>query len=107
MKRTEFTKLITQLLSEMIAAGSNPIIDYVKRSPEEQKKLFDSGESKCDGISKLSQHQLGKAMDVYFVKSDDTVDYDNQKLYDKWHTRWEAIGGNKRISWDNPHFEVF
>lgn len=35
------------------------------RSAEEQHKLFLDGKSNCDGYTKLSKHQLFKALDFY------------------------------------------
>ena len=35
-----------------------------KRSQSEQYQLFLDGESKCDGVSKLSKHQSGDAVDI-------------------------------------------
>lgn len=68
MTRVEFTKRIALLLNEMVEAGELPIIDFVKRSEQEQKRLFDANLSKCDGRIVVSQHQVGKAMDIYFVE---------------------------------------
>jgi hypothetical protein len=34
------------------------------RTKEEQNKLFKEGKSKCDGINKISKHQIGKAIDI-------------------------------------------
>lgn len=35
------------------------------RAAEDQKKLYDLGLSKCDGYSKKSKHQSGRALDFY------------------------------------------
>ena len=37
--------------------------DGGKRSAEDQMRIYKSGNSKCDGVSKKSKHQLGKAID--------------------------------------------
>lgn len=108
MNRIEFSKRITQLLNEMLQAGENFIIDYVYRSAEEQKRLFEQGKSKCDGYRIKSAHQEGRAMDIYFltITDDGYVIDQNGKKYEKWHKIWEEkYGGKPMISWDKGHFE--
>ena len=94
MNRFEFTKKITRLLSEMVQASESPMIDFVKRSDEEQKRLFDEGLSKCDGVKKISLHQSGKAMDILGLKN-----------IKRWHDRWMELDGKPMIVWDQNHFE--
>jgi hypothetical protein len=115
MTRREFTIAITTLLKEMIDAGDQPIIDFVKRTDHEQAYLFAQGLSKCDGIDKISKHQVAKAMDIYLCHNDDkgniVVDFDwNKEKSDKWHKRWIELGGRGLIVFldgteDNGHFE--
>jgi hypothetical protein len=90
-----------------------PIIDYVKRSEAEQRHLFTEGKSKCDGISSISQHQRGKAIDIYFPDLDDIdKDMDKDELlppnkgWEYWHKYWEEKGGKPIIEWDKGHFEA-
>jgi hypothetical protein len=96
----------------MVFDGNSPVIDYALRSSEEQQRLFKQGLSKCDGVTKLSNHQRGLAADIYFVvtKPDGTIftDYDFKETFDlamKYHDIWVEMGGNKVISWDLPHFD--
>ncbi len=103
MTRIEFTINIVQLLHEMILLGEHPIIDYCKRSDEEQMHLFQEGKSKCDGIKNRSKHQLGCAMDIYFIEEGKIVP--PNMGFDHWHDRWEGWGGEKMIEWDKGHFE--
>lgn len=103
MTRVEFTRLICNLIEEMIYEGENPIIDYVLRSTEEQKRLFDKGLSKCDGVEKRSAHQSAKAMDIYFIEDGEMVD--PKMGWEFWHKAWEKRGGKPMISWDRGHFE--
>lgn len=103
MTRTDFTINIVGLLHEMIFLGEKPIIDYVKRSDEEQARLFKKKLSKCDGYNILSKHQLGQAMDIYFVVDGKLTD---PKLgWEHWHEVWEHHGGKPMIEWDKGHFE--
>lgn len=83
------------------------------RSAEDQNKLYLMGKSQRDGIIRLSQHQLGKALDVYaFV--------DGRASWDKEHLTAVALAMlkaaqfyNVRLLWggfwtgsfvDMPHF---
>jgi len=104
MTRVEFSKKIVRLLSEMDKFGEDFVIDFVKRSEQEQKRLFDAGLSKCDGVIVVSQHQLGKAMDIYFVEDGELVP--PKKGFEFWHDRWVEQGGTPEISWDRNHFEA-
>lgn len=104
MTRVEFTQNIVLLIQEMIEEGEAPIIDFVKRSEQEQKRLYDAGLSKSDGKILVSQHQLGKAMDIYFVKDGQLVA--PLKGWNYWHDRWADLGGEKMIEWDKVHFEA-
>ena len=107
MKRTEFTKLVVALLTRMIQDGYHPIIDYVKRSTEEQGNLYDRGVSKCDGIKKISKHQRGKAVDIYLVDDKGKlIDWETiPEVATIYHSIWASWGGRKIISWDKGHFE--
>lgn len=88
----------------MAGDGEHPILDFVKRSTEEQKRLFDLGLSKCDGTIIISAHQFGKAADICFVK--DGKLSDPVKGFDYWHQIWESkYGGKSMIDWDKNHFE--
>ena len=113
MNRVEFTKKICLLIEDMEAAGEFPILDYTKRSDAEQKRLFDLGLSRCDGVTKISKHQLGLAADIYFQ---DEYDRDKDGITKEliepaygwkfWHMKWEKYhGGKPMIEWDKGHFE--
>ena len=103
MTRVEFTVNIVQLLHQMILLGEHPVGDFWKRSKEEQKRLFDAGLSKCDGEHNISAHQVGRALDIYFIEDNKVVDPKSGWVY--WHDLWEAWGGVPVISWDQGHFE--
>jgi hypothetical protein len=103
MTRIEFTISIVQLLHEMILLGEHPIIDYCKRSDGEQMHLFQEGKSKCDGVKILSKHQIGRAMDIYFVQ-DGKLGEPNMG-FDHWHKRWREMDGAEMIIWDKGHWE--
>jgi hypothetical protein len=112
MNRVEFTHQIVNLLAAMMLDKEYPIIDYVKRSKEEQKRLFDLGLSKADGVNGISGHQIGKAVDIYFPDLDDVdKDMDKNELlppkmgWEYWHKYWEEKGGKPMIDWDKGHFE--
>ncbi|RLI53578.1 MAG: hypothetical protein DRP09_15355 [Candidatus Thorarchaeota archaeon] len=105
MNRVEFTEKAVILLLLMILAGERPIIDYVKRSTEEQKRLYKKGLSKCDGVKKKSKHQYGKAIDIYLINEKGRIIWNKEK-YRFWHSVWKHIlGGKEMIEWDIAHFE--
>ncbi len=103
VNRIDFTRQLNNLIAGMILEGEHPILDYVKRSPEEQKRLFDAGLSKCDGVNNISQHQIGVAADIYFVEDGKLVE--PKKGFDYWHRNWEEKGGRPMIEWDKGHWE--
>jgi len=104
-RRVEFTEALGSLLQYMINEGDTPIVDFVKRSNEEQKRLFDAGLSKCDGVVKISKHQTGEAVDVYLLVGGKLHDWNADDRWDKYHTFWEESGGRPVLEWDKGHFE--
>ena len=103
MKRLEFTEKICSLILNMIDEGESPVIDYVKRSDEEQMHLYQEKKSKCDGVTNISQHQRGCAADLYFIGKGKLVP--PKKGHEYWHQEWEKVGGQPMISWDKGHYE--
>lgn len=104
MDRPTFTIKIANLILWVVDQGWFPILDYALRSTEEQARLFKEGKSKCDGVNTLSNHQRGKAVDLYIHDGDN--DIRKEEIYQKAHAKWEELGGKKMISWDLAHFEV-
>ncbi len=86
--------------------GLQPFIDFCKRSDEEQKRLYLQGLSKCDGIIKISQHQRGRAVDIYLLDDNGKLVEWTEELAETWHKNWENMGGNPIIPWDLNHFDV-
>lgn len=105
MKRTEFTKALSKLLAAMFLEGELPIVDYVKRSAEEQNRLYREGKSKLDGYKAISKHQIGLAADIYFLTEDGKSLTDPKKGWEYWHDYWIKLGGKPMIAWDKTHFE--
>lgn len=112
MNRVEFTKAKCKLIAAMFLENETPIEDYLKRSPEEQFRLFLAKLSKCDGIHNISAHQVGKAIDILFPDiADQDHDGDTKELlppkkgFEFWHEYWEKLGGKPMIEWDKGHFE--
>lgn len=106
MNRIDFTRKIAMLLVEMDRQGESPLLDYCKRSDEEQLRLYNAGKSKCDGHTVLSQHQIGKAADIYFTRDGKLVD--PIKGFEYWHNVWDGWCGedaSPMIEWDKGHFE--
>ena len=88
------------------------------RTPEDQKKLFDKGLSKADGIIKKSYHQTGKAVDVFaFVNGKASWDEQHLALIAGvvlscakevgLNITWGGTFGSKEFKgWDRPHFQI-
>lgn len=111
MNRVEFTRIKAELITEMVHEGEQPLEDYLKRSDTEQHRLFEAGLSKCDGYKNISRHQVGKAIDIYFMdQNGDVFDADGKAIrpkigWERWHKRWEEKGGRPMLDWDKAHFE--
>ncbi len=114
MNRIEFTQNIVALLHQMILLGETPIMDFCKRSDAEQARLYRIGRDRegkkvgdtvtnCDGVSTISAHQRGRALDILFLDGDKIVD--PKAGWDHWHQIWEQWGGAKMLEWDRSHFE--
>jgi hypothetical protein len=109
--RAEFTLKISQLVLQMAKDGHIPVYDYLMRHRIEQMFFFELGRSKCDGIVKLSDHQLGCACDIYFVINGQICfDYDKsplaKELAKKYHDEWVKMGGQPMIEWDKGHYAM-
>lgn len=112
-KRTSFTEAHALLVLHMISNKDIPISDFLKRSDEEQRRLFNKGLSKCDGKVKISKHQLGQAIDMYLLDSlGRLIDWkDIPKKAEYYHQYWETLGGAPVLldgdgkPWDLGHFE--
>lgn len=98
-------------LKDVEAAGIKIIVTETFRSTEDQQADFKKGTSKLDGITHLSEHQKGRAIDIAF----DTKTYGS--LYPEDLSLWRkvaAIGRKYGIiwpyddlgwHWDKPHFQ--
>lgn len=94
------------------------------RTQNEQSLLFLQGTSKCDGESKVSNHQKGLALDVFaYVNGSASWDIAHLSIIAgvmlstanrlhregivKSEIRWGGTFGNKNFrGWDMPHFEI-
>lgn len=85
------------------------------RTTAQQQKYYKNGASKLDGINKKSKHQLGKAIDVYYVGWKNT-DSANDPRWDKLINAFKIAGKNLGLQlnfgydWktfvDKPHIEL-
>src|SRR3990170_7332349 len=112
MNRIEFTRAKTNLLAAMFLEGESPIEDYLKRSDEEQMRMFLKGLSKCDGVKIISAHQSGRAIDIYFMDPNTMQLCEPKRGWEFCHNYWEKKGGKPLIYLgpnktkpDYPHFE--
>ena len=103
MRRTTFTTKLASLIRYANENGVEVLLDYVKRDTQTQYRLYLEGKSKCDGYERQSNHQFGKAADLYVIK-DGAICWDEEP-YHTLHNLWDRMGGRPRISWDLGHFE--
>lgn len=107
MNRVSFSLNIANLIVHMNLDGLHPAIDYVKRSTEEQQRMFEKGASKLDGVHKLSAHQSGMAADILLFTDDGKLMTEWPKeISEKYHQTWVLWGGKPVITWDVGHFEA-
>lgn len=85
------------------------------RSTAKQQEYFKTGASQLDGINKKSKHQLGRAIDVYYVgwkNTDKVKDPRWEKVYKAFRTAAANLhinivfGANWKSFKDNPHIEL-
>lgn len=84
------------------------------RTAADQRNIFKTGASKCDGIENKSEHQTGLAFDVYAY-------VDGKASWDRYHLTQVAAailqasallgyplawGGNWKSWQDMPHFQL-
>lgn len=88
-------------------------VNEVLRTAETQQKYYKQGTSQLDGIVKKSKHQLGKAIDVYYVgwtNKDDENDPRWKKLIDTFKLAGKNLGLDLTFGydwgWDKPHIEL-
>lgn len=91
------------------------------RTAEQQKEIFEEGNSKCDGYDKKSYHQSGNALDVIPTGRAPYTNYRAlnhfaQKMYEAWQDmvregkdegftlQWGGLWGS--IGWDRPHWQL-
>lgn len=83
------------------------------RTTEKQQEYFKTGASHLDGINKKSNHQLGRAVDIYYVGWKNT-DSSNDPRWKKLRDTFELAGKQLGITlefgydwgWDKPHIEL-
>lgn len=92
--------------------GLWPKLDWTKRSEYDQYELFKAKASKCDGVIKISAHQIGRAADIYAIgpgPKDKPIIIDVKKeIPGPWaiiRENWVELGGKPALSWDPCHFE--
>ena len=101
--RRDFNVGLLSLLNQMTADGEEWLLDYLKRSDQEQERMFAAKLSKCDGKINISWHQFGRAVDIYFLDRGSLVD--PKKGWDHWHQVWLGLGGHPMLEFDKGHFE--
>ena len=82
------------------------------RTTKRQQEYYKKGTTKADGVINKSQHQLGRAIDVYYVGWKKGAE-DNQKwkeLINTFKLAGERLGIKLIFGydwgWDKPHIEL-
>jgi len=74
------------------------IIFWFHRTAEEQKKLFEDGKSKCDGVKKKSRHQNWRAIDLAIIEGGKCIWHGTSK-YELLGRFWKLLGGTWGHDW--------
>lgn len=104
MTGTQATLNLSKLIQFANDNGFPVTLSYAKRTKAGQKELFLAGKSKCDGEIKRSDHQDGKAYDLYII-FDGKICQEKAK-YDILHEYWELLGGKPMIQFSNGTFDM-
>lgn len=109
-------KLIALVGYALAISDQDFFVNEGLRSTETQQKYFAQKRSKLDGVTKKSQHQLGRAVDVYYTGWKDTDSADDPrwyKLYDAFQKAADALrikiviaGRDWTTFKDMPHIEL-
>ncbi len=84
------------------------------RTAKDQKKLFDRGASRADGVTNKSRHQLGKALDV-IAYVDGSASFEDEHLHKVAVCMLQAANElNVKLEWgghwktfkDLPHYQI-
>ncbi|WP_306583871.1 M15 family metallopeptidase [Fusobacterium ulcerans] len=83
------------------------------RTTEKQQEYYKKGVSQLDGIKKKSNHQLGRAVDIYYVgwnNKDKSNDPRWEELIDSFRVAAKSLGIKVIFGydwgWDKPHIEL-
>lgn len=118
--RPDLRKKVERILAAMQALGFPMFVVSGNRSLEQQQALFAQGRTKpgkivtnCDGVTKKSNHQDGRAVDCAFVDdplTEKIETWDEKQPWEVYGEMAEALGltwgGRWRSVTDRPHIEV-
>jgi hypothetical protein len=107
-KRNIFAMAVAKLIIWCDGQGYSPRLVYAMRSVEEQQRLYSRGQSKCDGIKKISAHQYEQANGRFAVDIALIVDGKeaSAEVYQKAHNYWMNSSGLNMLEDDQNHFEM-
>jgi len=110
MNRSSFLRMFALLTCYAMFHDIRFIVTSFYRTPEEQKKLYEEGKSKCDGITRRSRHQDWLAIDICIVDQCGAPIWHRTEDYEKLGKFWKSLGGTWGGDWaslnDIFHFEV-
>lgn len=82
------------------------------RTQEKQQEYYRKGVTKADGVKNRSQHQLGKAVDIYYVGWKKEIEDEEKwkELIDTVKLAGKQLGLKLTFGydwgWDKPHIEL-
>ena len=86
--RLAYNAILDKYNSKWISRFYKMNIDYVTRTAMEQWGLYCRGASNCDGYQKISKHQTGEAIDIYFTDKKGVAYWSGKPLY---YLRYPAV----------------
>lgn len=113
MTRREFTRNIGKFIVKANEAGFEIIGDWWFRDKQAQQHVWATGMSNLDGVEKISNHQHGKAVDIFIYEGNDILHCKGRNAakeiakYHALHDLWDEVRGEPRprIHGDLGHFE--
>jgi hypothetical protein len=114
-----FRPLVIQLIDRLDLLGVRYVITDTLRSLSTQQAAFKRGATKCDGVTKVSKHQLGLAIDICAMNEGDGPSWDYKQYAEVYRTignfardlgmecgqDWKPIDKTTGFGWDVPHYE--
>ena len=100
--RDQFARMMGKLLQYAAKQNIDVLVFSLTRTAQTQRKFYDEGKSKLDGVLKKSTHQRGRAFDLVVIKGKKTI-WKHVEEYTTLGEYWEKLGGVWGGRWKDPH----